>query len=230
MVLGLSVNTWIPANLASEPIFEQFAGAVDYLLSADYNNSELMLQNYQSLKNKYINLKDVPDADVLAIINESGYSYITETINLTTDQMRTFLNFLAFIHINKGTRKGFEFVLTLLGMNFEITEWWEITTKYATVRDPMTFSIDLLSVSADQVQSLLDTVEKVKTFARNYVYPIINYILLELDLDHGYITFASAYQGTADYTFAPDDYFTTFPKLFWDDYSEQTLWDNSVWS
>ena len=91
-----SVRKWIPDKLNDRELVQQFADAVDWLLSVDYPDSDKLAQRFYSLKCKYTNLQDVPVEDIYAIIDESGYSYITDILSLSDDSLRTFISFLNF--------------------------------------------------------------------------------------------------------------------------------------
>lgn len=215
-MLNFSVKTWIPANLNNEELIQQFADSVDWLLSVDFPNSDKLAERFESIKGKYQNLNDVPLEDIYAIINESGYSYITNTLDLDESSLRTFVSFLNFIHMNKGTKKGLEFVFSLLKMDYKITEWFETVP----VGEPMTFSLDL-SFSVDNISN--DVITRIENFISNYVYPVISYLLIELKLDLCSIKCGGAFQSTGDFTFYPA--IPTGSTLIWG----QGLWNAYNW-
>jgi hypothetical protein len=214
-----SVKNWIPSTFAERELVVQFADSVDWLLSMDYPDSDKLAARFYSVKNKYKSIQDVPLEDIYAIIEEFGYSYITETLDLQEDALRTFLGFLNFIHVNKGTRKGLEFVFRLLDMEYQITEWWEQIPQ----GEPHTYRLDLLSFTPENVRGGMEVIERIKTFSRNYVYPIISYMLVELRLDSLPLRFCGLFQSTATYTFYPESYNTL---LLWD----SGQWDVLEWA
>ena len=143
-----SIRKWIPENRREEETMQQFADSVDWLLSVDYPYSDKLAQRFYSVKSKYKSLKDIPLEDVYSLVNEFGYGYIIDTLYLEEESVRTFLSFINFIHINKGSRKGFEFALKLLDIDFELSDWYEQTP----VGEPHTISLDLVSFSPTKVR------------------------------------------------------------------------------
>ena len=201
-----SVRRWIPNNLNNRELVQQFADAIDWLLSVDYPDSDKLADRFNSIRNKYINLQDVPIEDVYAIINESGYSYITDILSLSDDSLRTFVSFLNFIHQNKGTKRGLEFVFKLLQMDYEITEWFDMTP----IGEPMTFNINLLSFSPNNIGGL-QIINKLIVFCHNYVYPVLTNLTVQFNMDSANLSFAGVFQGTVELTFTPE-----IKPLIWD--------------
>ena len=134
-------------------------------------------------------------------MEEFGYSYIVDILNLQEEQLRTFLGFLNYIHINKGTRRGLEFVFRILDMDCVITEWWEAIPN----KDPLTYEINLLSFSPNNIRGF-EVIDKILTFSRNYVYPIMEKLTVEFKLDHAVVGAYGVFQSTADYVLHPDGY------------------------
>ena len=210
-----SVRRWIPPSFSDRELVKQFADSVDWLLSVDFPYSDKMASRFDSIKNKYNSIQDVPLEDVYTIIDEFGYSYITDTLNLEEDSLRTFLGFLNFIHMNKGTRKGLEFVFRLLDMEYEISEWWE----QVPMGEQHTFNIDLLSFSPNNIRGF-EIVDKLITFTRNYVYPIIQTLKLEFKIDNLVLNLIVVNQQSVDMIFYPDSIY-----LIWNVHN----WDEKLW-
>ena len=224
-----SVRKWIPENRREEETMQQFADSVDWLLSVDYPYSDKLAQRFYSVKSKYKNLKDIPLEDVYALINEFGYGYIIDTLYLDEESVRTFLSFMNFIHINKGSRKGFEFALKLLDINFQLSEWYEQTP----VGEPHTVSLDLVSFSPTKIRGF-EVVDKIVNFARNYIYPVINKLTLEFALDKSTYYIGIASQGTIMYTAYPDTEYLIWDVFNWDEKKwyfgiDLMIWDISEW-
>lgn len=194
-----SVKQWIPKKLNEQELVQQFADSIDWLLSVDFPDSDKLAKRFNSVKNKYRNLSDVPLEDIYAIIDETGYSYITNTLTLDETTLRTLLGYLNFIHMNKGTRRGLEFVFKILNMDYQITEWFE-ATPMAT---PMTYTIDLLSLSPDNISGF-EIINKLMTFMKNYVYPVMEKMTIEFKMDTCSTNFASTYIGTVDSLTLPE--------------------------
>lgn len=231
-----SIRKWIPENRREEATMQQFADAVDWLLSVDYPYSDKLAQRFYSVKSKYRNLKDIPLEDVYALINEFGYGYIVDTLYLDEDAVRTFLSFINFIHINKGSRKGFEFALKLLEIDFQLSEWYEQTPT----GEPHTISLDLVSFSPTKVRGF-EVIDKIVNFARNYIYPVINKMTLEFSLDKSTYYIGVVNQGTVQYTAYPDTIYLIWDVHQWDEklwywsidyliWDVSTGWDSSKWN
>lgn len=210
-----SVRKWIPEKFSQRELVQQFADAVDYLLSVDFPDADKMALRFEAVKNKYISPQDVPLEDIYAILDETGYKYIIDVMNLDENSLKAFLSFITFIHINKGTRRGLEFVFRLLNMEYEVTEWFEQVPR----GEPHTFNIDLLSFSPNNSRGF-EVVDKLVAFTRNYVYPVLKRLKIEFKLDNVIFSIAMVSPETMVYVFYPDT-----PYLIWD----VNEWDNKLW-
>jgi len=224
-----SVRKWIPEKLNERELVKQFADAVDWLLSADYPDADKLATRFSSLQNKYKNLDEVPLDDIYLIIEESGYSYITDVLSLDEDSVRTFTSFLSFIHQNKGTRRGLEFVFELLKMDYKITEWFEQSPKGT----PMTYNIDLLSFSPTGLRGF-EIINKILRFCKNYVYPIMQTLLVQFKVDPTEIGFALVPQSSVGYSFSPDSIYLIWDVGNWDEKLyyfgvDELIYDVSDW-
>ena len=127
--------------------------------------------NISGLRNKYLDYASLNKDLVQLIIKEMGYDYITDVLKLTEEELQIILGYLGIIHAFKGTRPGFELCLQLMGANYELTEWWES----APTGTPDTFCLVIdLNLSTMKV----DTLAKLRSFVRQYVYPILDKLVL----------------------------------------------------
>lgn len=229
-----SVRRWIPDKFSQRELVQQFADAVDYLLSVDFPDADKLALRFESVKNKYRSPQDVPLEDIYAILDETGYKYIIDVMNLDENSLKAFLSFITFIHINKGTRRGLEFVFRLLNMEYVVSEWFEQTP----IGDPHTFNIDLLSFSPNNSRGF-EVVDKLVTFTRNYVYPVLKRLKIEFKLDNVILKLALVEQSTMVYVFYPDTPYIIWDVNEWDlkqwyfgidslIYDSES-WDNSTW-
>lgn len=117
------------------------------------------------VKYKYTHPEKLKDEAIKAIIAEQGFDYIVNVMN-TIDglEFNTMLSFMDLINQLKGTRKGLELVLKLLGFDSIIKEWWEVGSKH----NPWEYEI-IVIVNSSLVPDIFDTIDKVKAFSRNYV-------------------------------------------------------------
>lgn len=229
-----SVRRWIPENFSHKELVMQFSDSIDWLLSVDYPYADKLAERFEAIKNKYSNLQNVPLEDIYAILEETGYKYITDTLALDENSLRTFLSFLTFIHMYKGSRKGLEFALKLLNVEYELTEWYETDP----VGELHTFRIDLLSFSPNSTAGL-DVIRRIIRFTKKYVYPLMNYLKVEFKLDNMVFYTALVYQSTVDYTFLPDSIYLIWNINNWDEklwyfdtpelIFDVEAWDVSTW-
>jgi hypothetical protein len=139
----------VPLRLREKPLFKKFAEMLDFEI-------EVSDDEFKDIKFKFRDSEELSDEIVLEIVKEQGFEYISDLI-LTLQNINTsnILNFVSLLHLLKGHRDGLELVLTLLGFEFEIREWWEQSPQ----AEPHTFDDVFL------------TLNRIRTFAENYVYP-----------------------------------------------------------
>lgn len=125
---------------------------------------------FQDIKYKYTDPSVVSNDVIKQIIDELGFKYIADIMDTITNyQFNTMLDFLGLINLLKGSRLGMELILKLLGFDSIIAEWWEVEPKSI----PDTYDITVI-LNNSTVLDPFATLNKVKIFARHYVYPIIN--------------------------------------------------------
>lgn len=145
-------------------------------------------------RNKFTGPDDISEDVVSEIINEYGFQYINNMTDLLTGIERNILvHFISLLHLLKGHRSGLELVLTILGFDFLIEEWWEQDPKGV----PMTFNMTVffnLSQIAPGV-SVFEVLDSLRVFAREYVYPIFDVANVVFDFE-----FAPANTAMAGFT------------------------------
>ena len=96
-----------------------------------------------------------------------GYEYIADVFELTKEEVNQLLSYIALIHALKGSREGLKLVMDLMGLSYHIEEWWE--------KSP-TGVVDTFDLSVDINLSNLNrnTLSRLVTFIKNYVYPKLN--------------------------------------------------------
>jgi hypothetical protein len=164
-----SLNS-LPEYLRDKPLFIKICELLDWVAE---NKAEI---DYEKLRNKYNSLFVFDEDYTMQMVSELGYSYIFDILSLTEDEAKVVVNYLNAIHYYKGTRRGLELVLTLLGIVFTLTEWWEDPDRVPPLI-PYTFMLD---VHVDYSRVTRETIRKLKVFVRDYVYPLweISYIYL----------------------------------------------------
>ncbi len=160
----ISVKTFLPSELTTDELTIEFYKIVDYLIEF----------NTLYLKDTLFKFKDRSKIQVDALqsyITEQGYEYIVNVLELTKEQLETLTEYLNLIHFLKGTRRGLELVMNLLGIVVEIEEWWESDPK----EEPHTFSLDM-QFNLGNIRH--DTVVRVIDFVSHYVFPKLRDIII----------------------------------------------------
>jgi len=169
------IKQYLPEGIRDRidmPIYEKVCEMLDYVIT---NANE----EFKDIKYKLSGPDAVSDEVIIEVINELGFSYITDIIDtLTGIEFNILLNFVSLLHLLKGHRDGLELILNILGFDFEITENWEASPKFA----PYTFDISIF-MNTTVVTDVLATLERLKTFAEHYVYPRFRITTLVFDFD-----------------------------------------------
>ena len=154
-----NVDYFIPKHLRNTAMYSKLSDMMTYVL-------ETSVEEFKDVKYKFTRPNDLgPDA-VQAIIEEQGFNYITDVMKTMEGlEFNTMLSFMDMVNQLKGTRKGLELVLKLLGFDSIIQEWWEDTTKDV---EKWTYEI-IVIVNSSNVPDIFSTIEKIKIFSDNYV-------------------------------------------------------------
>lgn len=117
-------------------------------------------------KHKKTKTETLSAETIKEIVREHGFDYIVAVMDTISGfQFNKMLSFLELINELKGTRKGLELVLRLMGFDSIIKEWWE---GAQFDQDPWTYEI-IVIVNSSYVPDLYNTLDKVKIFSQNYV-------------------------------------------------------------
>jgi hypothetical protein len=118
---------------------------------------------------------------IKAIISEQGFNYIVDVMDtLNGFQFNKMLSFIDLINQLKGTRKGMELVLRLMGFDSIIKEWWQ---DAQFDQDPWTYEI-IVIVNSSFVPDIFNTLDKIKEFSQNYVIAKVTNIELRFAADN----------------------------------------------
>jgi hypothetical protein len=153
---------YLPEGVADYDLFVKMSEILQYLV--DKFNEELA-----DTENKYVGGTD--SEEILdRVLFEYGYSYVADLADsLTTIDASLLLSLISLLHFKKGTQEGLSLILELLGFEAEITNWYE----EVPVTEEHTYSINI-NVDLSNVPDLLTTLEKIKVFSENYVYPVLD--------------------------------------------------------
>lgn len=156
----MQINNFIPEGIKNHPIYIELNDLIQQYL--DQTDLDLV-----DIKNKYRNILTLNNDVVREIFKEFGYDYINEVMELSEDEIRAFLGYLAIIHLLKGHKRGLELVLQLIGIQTELVEWWEEDPP----AEPASFKANFFILDMSNVLPL--TIDKLKEFIKNYVYPTL---------------------------------------------------------
>jgi len=125
------------------------------------------------VKYKLTNPGSLDNEPIKQIITELGYSYIKDVMDtLDGFSFSTMTAFVDLIGNLKGTRRGMELVLKLMGFDSIIKEWWQ-----NTVRDAEPWSYEIIVVmNTSIVTDVYNTLDKLRLFSENYVLAKIDNI------------------------------------------------------
>lgn len=164
----------IPETLRSYELYPKITDMMDYIVRQ-------YAEAFEDVQLKYRSPGTVREEVIKEIITELGFKYITEVMDTIDNiQFNTLLQFVSLLNLLKGSRTGFELVLKLLGFESIIREWWEQFPQHETY----TFEIVII-MDASNVPNATETLEKVKTFARAYVFPLIENIDFRFSIEIG---------------------------------------------
>ena len=114
-ILGYSASYFLPQYWVNTPLYgEKIIPLLDYVLSADYEKTELLATAFYNIESKYKNTSDLPIECIEEIIAESGYGYIRDMLGQDDESLRVLVYLLVMVHQLKGSRRGVEAVLELL--------------------------------------------------------------------------------------------------------------------
>lgn len=199
----MEILDFLPPKLHEEPLYSEIADVLQQVVS----QSEL---NITDIRNKYRDYLNLRDEVVEEVIKEFGYEYITDILRLTTTEIQILIGYVSLIHFLKGHRVGAELVLKLLGISGVFLEWWEFignidniqsifgitndsrfltnSSIYTPTWEPYTYYLRVL-INQSRIKS--NTIDKLKEFLRQYVYPVLirlDYIAYYLETyDHNNI-------------------------------------------
>lgn len=158
---------YLPPEFQKNEYYLKICSLIDSLLSSNseyFANERMMLQE---AINKYKDYRNLRDTTLHQLVKEFGFQYIIEILSLPESKLKNIIAYLSLINMLKGSKTGLELVLTLLGFEYEITEWWE---DPIFLPDRNTYALDLVFVDMGFDSKFLVDFQ---TFSRQYVYPLL---------------------------------------------------------
>lgn len=163
----ISSLKYLPPELQTNDYYIKICSLIDALLSDNSEYFDYERINLQESINKYKDYRNLRNSTIHQIVAEFGYQYIIDILELPESRLKNLIAYLSLINMLKGSKQGLELVLSLLGFEYEITEWWENPIK---LPDRNTYSIDLIFVDMGFDSKFLTNF---RTFSKQYVYPLL---------------------------------------------------------
>ncbi len=114
-ILGYSTAYFLPQYWVNTPLYgEKIIPLLDYVLSTDYSNTDMLATAFYNIESKYTNSVDLPISAIEEIIDESGYGYVRNLLGDDEDSLKLLVYTLVMVHQLKGSRRGIETVLNML--------------------------------------------------------------------------------------------------------------------
>lgn len=161
-----NVDYFIPKHLRNTELYSKLQEMMSHVLSE-------ATKDFEDVRSKFTNPENLSPDAVQAVILEQGFDYIVDVMNTMEGlEYNTMLSFMDMVNDLKGTRKGLELVLNLLGFDSLIKEWWEDDLKDV---EPWTYEIIIIANSSN-VPDIYETIDKIRIFSENYVLADISNI------------------------------------------------------
>jgi len=175
--MGFSFNEsfdleyYLPENFRDIDVYKKTRELANYIVRE-------CAKDFEDVKFKNKDASRLSDTVISEIIKEHGFHYIATVMDsLDEGEFSSLKEFISLLNLMKGSRQGLELVLKLLGFDSIIQEWWETYPKL----DVFTYQITVV-INSSSVPDYISTLNFIKSFARQYVYPIIDNIELKFTL------------------------------------------------
>lgn len=159
------VNNFLPAALKQYELYPKISEMLQFIIAGTAVELE-------DVKYKYSRPDVVSDEVIKQIVQELGFQYIRDVMDTIENfEFTALLDFLSLISLLKGHKSGLELILKLLSFDSIIKEWWEADPK----RPVYTYEL-IVIMDTTFVPDIFGTLEKIKIFARQYVFPTLENI------------------------------------------------------
>ena len=177
----------VPLALREKSLYKKFAEMTDYMVlqSCDGGTS---VQGIIDTKYKYKDPDQLTPEIIAEIIKEYGFDYINDIVStLQNIETNVLVHFISLLHLLKGHRDGLELILKVLGFEFQINEWWEQLPQ----NEPHTYNMDIF-FNLSQVTDVFETLNRIRIFSENYVYPklLVANLIVDFDLAEANVVIA----------------------------------------
>lgn len=162
----LDAAEFLPETLRTREVYQQIIDILNTLISTRqpvfeeiqyaYNDATLRARNYAAMSYQ----------GKVELIDELGFGYIVDFLNLNGDQLTQLLIFFDLIYILKGKEEGLRIVLDTVNMVYTYTTWDQMSPK----GQPFTANLVIVGNEYESPQLF----NQLRTFIRSYMLPWIN--------------------------------------------------------
>lgn len=170
---------YLPLELAKNEYYQKICSLIDSLLSSNSNYFEYERNALQSAMNKYRDYRNLDNSSIHQLVKEFGFQFIIDILELPDSRLRDLIAYLALINMLKGSKSGLELVLSLLGFQFHLLEWFEDPIE---LPDRNTYALELIFVDMGMKQTFYKNFYR---FSREYVYPLLVKLVLYFKFTYG---------------------------------------------
>jgi len=158
---------FVPERLRTRDLNIKLTSIIDFIFDKH-------LKELEDVKLKFRGPDQVSSEVVKEILAEGGFGYIGDLLDISPNiDANSVLAFTALITLLKGHRDGFELVLDLLNISFEVEEWWEQVP--IGTPDTVALTIDL---NESEIIDFFETFQLFKIFVRQYIFPILETVFV----------------------------------------------------
>lgn len=167
----LPIEMYIPQELRTKEFFVANSILVNYtennLIGFSNEKYAMIEQAYRDIGFKYKNIMELSEDALMAELTENGFGDIIEVFNLPLEKLQMLVLYLPLFKMLKGTDVGFNLVMSLISYDYKLTSWLEDRENLEEFTYELTF-VTLLNVGFSS-----QVLNKLRKFARSYVYPIL---------------------------------------------------------
>lgn len=184
MTQPINYSKYLPEALRSTDLMEKLVDIINHFTDEER-------KQFQDVVLKYKDPFNINPEAAENVFKEFGYDYITGMVDtLTSEEMGTLVSFLGLISMLKSHKDGLELIFDLLQFSYDITEWWQfekdrrkgpLPDSPLLERYEWRMTIDILKSA--NITNIFKTVPSLRTFVKNYVYPLLVYLELLYDAE-----------------------------------------------
>lgn len=171
---------YLPEAFRDNPYYLKICDLIDTLISTNSKYFSYELTQFQDAMNKYTDKEHLSSPAIKQIVKEFGYQYILNILELPESKLKNLIAYLGLINMLKGSKAGLELVLSLLGFEYKIIEWWEDPVALPRKN---TYALELTFV--DMGYEGYDFFKEFAAFSREYVYPLLEKIVTYFQFTYG---------------------------------------------